>query len=522
MTAARNIDLSNLDKVTNRSNFLPVSSSKGLGLIFGAMLLFLTMINAASAQAPAPQYTQDPIPEKYNDWGRKVIRGAPTDEERENIVRMLHGADGLQSVKLTQFFNDNVFPYFTQLNVVAIPPDPKNPDKPLGTQLTRYRTDFKKAFLTISDIADPGIAKSSREKLNAVIVERMSQIVRNQDKNKAAQNYHPLARYNAAAMLAELNNNDAADGGAAGKQPFMSNSPQLGSLMALLSLSTPGAIIPDSARVAALRGVHRHVAAYGQGAPFTADFNGKINTGLVLPWLNATEPPATAVNRDGHDWIRRRVVEIAVELNNKQPNAIPNLIPILEKIVNEEPATIELRLAAIEGLASQKQLPADINLEALCVSMSKVAVAATRREIHLIESAVMAPSTAKELKAELAQIEAAMKPHQDKSEKGKALATALTALSKACDTKWWDPNGGVGAIAPPSGQQSLDPDALVKALRKTGAELDKIVTGNKESDLMPQYIKIPRTKVTVTNGITPGGVGGGQSSGFRGRGRMEE
>jgi hypothetical protein len=223
------------------------------------------------------------------------------------------------------------------------------------------------------------------------------------------------------------------------------------------------------------------------------------------------------VNRDGHDWIRRRVVEIAVELNNKQPNAIPNLIPILEKIVNEEPATIELRLAAIEGLAAQKQLPADMNLEALCVSMSKVAVAATRREIHLIEGAVMAPSTAKELKAELAQIEAAMKPHQDKSEKGKALATALTAVSKACDTKWWDPTGagGVVAIAPPSGQQTLDPDALVKALRKTGAELDKIVTGNKDSDLMPQYIKIPRTKVTVTGGVTQGGTGA--MGGSRGR-----
>jgi hypothetical protein len=215
------------------------------------------------------------------------------------------------------------------------------------------------------------------------------------------------------------------------------------------------------------------------------------------------------VNRDGHDWIRRRVVEIAVEMNNKQPTAIPNLIPQLEKIVNEEGATIELRLAAIEGLAMQKQLPADMNLESLCISMCKVAVSATRREIDWIQNAALPPPTAKELKAEIVQIEAAMKPHQDKSEKGKALATSLAALSKACDTKWWDPTGtaAIGGIAAPSGQ-TQDPDALVKALRKAGADLEKVITG-KDSDLLPQYVKIPKSKVTVTGSATPSGFGGG-------------
>ena len=162
----------------------------------------------------------------------------------------------------------------------------------------------------------------------------------------AKGNYHPVARYNAMLLIGKLNNREAALIGETKRLPV----PSIQALASMLNeLENPNQI--DAVRVAALVGILRHVRMDrqlpGSNRRLVNGPGEKRIVDLMLSLVNAKDPPAGR-SREGHDWMRRRAVEILGWLGSVGDN--DKVFVALDALVADDAAPVSLRCAAAEAL----------------------------------------------------------------------------------------------------------------------------------------------------------------------------
>ncbi len=451
--------------------------------------LILLGLSLVQAQQPVPQYEEDPLDPRASDWKRV------TSNTRDNeILGMLVGNQPLEVGKMDTYFKKDVFPHFTRIanatGVVIV--DTRT--KKTSAVLPKMRSDFRRLYFNTNSIVDNDEANKSREQLNKMLNLRLFQIVNNQTAEGTPRNYHPLVRFHAALFLSELNNENP------GKQlPY---APALGNLyMLAASKKTPN--VPESVRVVALKGIQQHSQAYKIDEARIVPL---LVNDVILPWLTQTAPTG-GLTQEGLDWIRRRALELALELNAKSSNpaklAVANLPQLLAAIAADENAGISLRLLALNTLTSFKDPPAGIKDEDLGKAAGSIALASAKLQLHSIKTQPVPPDVAKPLKHDLTLLHQSLDVMKQRTPAIASLQEKTADLLAACDTRWEDVQ---------------DPDAMYKAIQKSAAALDMHLTGKATSALLPNFVKIPMGFTGADNAQIPGGARMHGGGGFGGEG----
>lgn len=437
--------------------------SRVILLSLGSMLLL--GLSLARAQQPVAQYEEDPLDPKAKDFKRLLN---PKDNE---IIAMLLGSSGLEVGKFDTYFKKDVFPHFTQINyaVANVVVDAKTKKTATQTLLPRIRSEFRKFYFNPIGIVDADEAGKAREQLNRLLATRLFQIANNQTQDGAVRNYHPMVRFHAALFLSEL----TTEATPTNKLPYRG---ALGNLYLLAAPSkTPSA--PESVRVVALKGILQHSQAYKLDE---AKIVPAIVADVIQPWLTQTKPTG-GLTQEGLDWIRRRTVELALELNAKSTDqtklAVPNLPQLLAAIAADENAGVSLRLGALSTLTSSKEPPAGIKDEDLGRAAGSIALASAQMQLHSIRTQPVPPDVAKPLKHDLTQLSNSLAVLAMRSAQLADLQTKVGDLLAACDTRW---------------DEVQDPDAMYKAIQKAAAALDMHLTGKATSALLPNFVQVPK------------------------------
>lgn len=198
-------------------------------------------------------------------------------------------------------------------------------------------------------------------------------------------NYHPAVRCNAMLLLGSLNSQDALFVGDA-KRPAV---PLILSLKVMLDeLANPQQI--DGVRAAALVGVLRHVEIDRQladvpGAQRRLVGNNAENliVDAMLKLVNEKQAPEGR-SQSGHDWMRRRAVEILGCLGS--PGQNNSVLAGLDGLLTDNKAPVSLRCSAAEAMG-RLRLPANANIKVVDAAkkLATVAVFACQKEIQRVE-----------------------------------------------------------------------------------------------------------------------------------------
>ena len=149
---------------------------------------------AAPAQAAQAQYEQLKPDAKFPNW----IKIKTPSDERRAIEGMLTGTNSFDQKAFDSFFNYIVFPQFTlQENIFATSSSKAQAPKSVTCNLPAMRKDFKQIFL--------------KDATNQQARNRLNQLTSYFMYNIATRNFHPIARYNAALLLADLNEDEATE-----------------------------------------------------------------------------------------------------------------------------------------------------------------------------------------------------------------------------------------------------------------------------------------------------------------------
>jgi len=467
--------------------------SRVILLSLGSMLLL--GLSFAHAQQQVVQYEQDELDPKVKDFKRLL---SPRENE---IIPMLLGSAGLEVGKFDTYFKKDVFPHFTQISnavanvVVVVDAKTKKTATQTVTVLPKMRTEFRKFYFNPIGIIEPDEAAKAREQLNKILSIRLYQIANNQTPDGAARNYHPLVRFHAALFLSEMTNETASTN----KLPYRG---ALRPLQYLASpVKTPNA--PESVRVVAIKGLIQHSLAYKIDEVKEVP---SINDEVIQPWLKLNKPTG-GLTQDGLDWIRRRAMELALELNAKSVDqtklAVANLPQLLAAIAADETAGVSLRIGALNTLTSSKEPPAGIKDEDLGRAAGSIALASAMLQLHSIKTQPVPPDVAKPLKHDLTLLNNSLAVLAMRSAQLTELQTKVGDLLAACDTRWED----VG-----------DPDAMYKVIQKAAAALDMHLTGKNTSALLPNFVQVPKGFNGADNVQNLGGPrmqGGGGGEGGR-------
>ncbi len=194
-------------------------------------------------------------------------------------------------------------------------------------------------------------------------------------------NFHPVARYNAMLFLGQLNDTEATLIGQK-KSPPIPFTQGLGD--AIQEYNDPKQI--DAVRVAALVTMLRHARIDRQlvdtPSPLGA-LRGQMGN-LAFSLVKTKEAP-DGRSQEGHDWMRRRAIEILGELGN--PGGNGEVSSALLAVLNDDQTPISLRCSAAEALAQLKYAAAGtINVAETAKSMGKVAAHACYDEIRRVEA----------------------------------------------------------------------------------------------------------------------------------------
>lgn len=195
---------------------------------------------------------------------------------------------------------------------------------------------------------------------NAATHERLNELTLKGMEEIAKDNYHPVCRANAMMVIAELNADETA------------GTPWKNAFPVLLTAATSADTI-DSVRAAALRGLVRHAQAGLDPASVPQA------TSAMLKLLNEKTPPEKRT-REGHDWMRRRAIDVLVAITGNAPN--PEFIKTLLDCVEDDKAWMPLRCDAAAALAKTPFAPpAGVSAQNVAKSLGKLAVAVARTEI---------------------------------------------------------------------------------------------------------------------------------------------
>ncbi len=342
-------------------------------LVF-ARLVLPTGLRAADepkpAAAPAAEAQPEPADYEVMPLPAWALGDTPQDKKQRNDLdvrkeAILRGSEAFDSDATKKFLGDYYSRYF-----FALLTHPENIGDWPKTRVNLTRT------LAATNLQTPPLLQV-HDFLVEAIYQAMLPLIRG--------NYHPAVRCNAMLLLGSLNSQDALFVGDA-KRPAV---PLIQSLKVMLDeLANPQQI--DGVRAAALVGILRHVEIDRQlenvpGAQRRLVGNNAENliADAMLKLVNEKQAPEGR-SQSGHDWMRRRAVEILGYLGS--PGQNNSVLTGLDGLLTDNKAPVALRCSAAEAMG-RVRLPANANIKVAeaAKKLAVVAVFACQREIQRVE-----------------------------------------------------------------------------------------------------------------------------------------
>ncbi len=197
-------------------------------------------------------------------------------------------------------------------------------------------------------------------------------------------NYHPAVRCNAMLLLSQLNSQDALLVGDRKRAPV----PKIESLKVMLDeLASPQQI--DGVRAAALAGILRHVEIDRQLADVPGGQRRLVGAAEnliaeAMVTLVSKKQAPEGRSQEGHDWMRRRAVEVLGALGSTGQNN--SVVTALDGVLTDIDTAVSLRCAAVEALG-RLRFPANANIAVADTAkkLASVAVFACKKEAQRVE-----------------------------------------------------------------------------------------------------------------------------------------
>jgi len=319
------------------------------------------------------RYEVMPVPEVFLKAERKIESGMPR-EEREDLVKAISTRGTLER----------------QVNNIlrGSPPNALQDDPELRRVFDGWYAQYYFAILTHpSHLANWPEKRQKFLKMMAATMppdvhEHLVDLARQTMLTIVKGNFHPVARYNAMLLIGHLNTKEASLIG--DKSPPI---PHIQGLVdALAEFENPKQI--DAVRVAAMVGVLRHVVIDGQLADGARRLVGRPGeeriVSLMLGLVDAKTLPKGRTQA-GHDWMRRRAVEILGALGSIGENG--KVVTALQGILGDEKAPVSLRCSAAEAMGRinyPQNTP--VKVADVAKSMGAVAAHACYDEIRRVEA----------------------------------------------------------------------------------------------------------------------------------------
>ena len=255
--------------------------------------------DSAPAEQAATNYTQDPFDaSKEARLARNRMANAAFSILRNNTPLSGNEA-GFDS-----YWNQQFFAEMTQINNVG--------------EIGKLRDGLLDRALR------PASNREAHDRLVKLTFDRMTKI--------AAENYHPFVRYNALLIIGDLSEREPTS-----TQAGIPYKPGFAVLMQALTSEK----LPDGLRVAALRGVIRHVESGGLSA---AEMGSVRDAAYGL--LTKAAPAGRA--SEAHDFIRRRAADVLGMIGDPgQDNAV---FTALSAVLADDNASLEMRVAAAKAI----------------------------------------------------------------------------------------------------------------------------------------------------------------------------
>jgi hypothetical protein len=371
--------------------------------------------------------------------------GSMLQDKTSAINDMLSGASSLSTADFDQYFNEIVFPLFTEWKPVKVGGKDTSPivEGLLGNNTAKMRDRFKR------DIAAKATNSAVHEHLNDLTLAKMNEI--------AMGNFHPVVRANAVMMIAELNDTDPTG------PPWKKALPVLLNLVKANNMT-------DAVRAPAWRGLVRQAQA-------GVDASNRTQLVDVAVQSLGQRNNVAGGRQVAQDWICRRAIDVLAALNDPAPN--PAVSKAILDTVIDAGTSLTIRSAAAEALGKIKfSPPANFDAAALAKTLGKLAVEDYKYE--LAQDAKHEPMILDRLKQQLGQIRFglvgadsnggvhAMTTATDALQYINGLIAPIDSLSAACATPMLDPPGpttayGGGMVVIPIDRQKNAADALTNA-----------------------------------------------------------
>ncbi|MEX2142069.1 MAG: hypothetical protein WD894_22575 [Pirellulales bacterium] len=416
---------------------------------------------------PQPQYKELPADAKLSQWSDIVAKRS--DERLKAVENMLTGASSLDVKPFESFFNSVVFPQFTRAeNIFAKRAVRGAPHlKSTVCMLPDMRKVFKSQFLQAAT------NRQAHDKLNDLTLNAMSVI--------AADSYHPIARYNAMLLIAELNEDEDRE------------TPYKQALVPMVNAARSTATV-DGVRAAAMVGIVRHAKAGIQ-----PNWQASLTPIFKQLATDTKRPPERS--QEGHDWIRRRALEALAAMQGQNPPADGSFLQLLDTVLADADSTMELRADAVEVFLTSKFVaPAQFDSAKFAAGIGQVAVDAYHNELET-------------------SLRMGRKVYPDgMTYYFRLVDKALAALDKAAPAPSIAKlQSSLADLAASTVLEEPPPDALpdpslelklYDEIAKAGADFESLVTGKPVSDILPKRGKVGgNTQAGAVGGY--GAVGGG-------------
>jgi hypothetical protein len=422
---------------------------------------------SAKATQPAAQtqYRELRADAQLKEWNDIVTKRS--DPRMQKVESMLSGATSLDNKEFGEFFNSVVFPQFTRSENIFAKKGVRGAPTLKSTVclLPDMRKGFKQQFL------DKATNHQAHDKLNELTLQAMTHI--------AAENYHPIARYNAMLLISEL------DQDASGQAPYK---PAL-DIMVSASVSEK---VPEAVRVAALIGIVRHANAGIDAA--------KRNSvaGSLAKILTDSKPPADRA-QEGHDWMRRRALEALTAMYGQNPPPGGAFLQLLDTVLADTNSTVEFRADAVEAFLTSKFVaPATFDSAKFAAGIGQVAVDAYHTELDT--SLRLGRKVYPDGMTYYFRLVDKALDALDKSAPAPTIAKLKESLAELAAST---------VLEEPPLDAPVDPTRELKLydqIAKAGADFESLVTGKPVSDILPKRGKV--------GGNAPAGTVGGYGGGY--------
>jgi hypothetical protein len=390
---------------------------------------------------------------------------------------MLRGESTLDAGKFDAFFNTAVFPQFT-LRDNIFSRIPAKGSKGNVCKLPDMRKDIKTTFYKMAT------SREARDRMNMLTLSAMTKI--------AGGNFHPLARYNAMMLIAELNEDEATEA------PYKP-------ALRILDIAAHHKSLSDSVHVAALIGIVRHAKSE---AGLDAASKDKVTENLKT-LVNESKLPAGR-SREGHDWMRRRALEALVAIYAKDgPPQNGSFLTVLANLLAETDSMMELRAEAAEALLHVKIIaPAKFDSAKMASGISQVAIDAYHRELDT-SLQLGRKIYADGMKYYFTLVDRALSA-LDKAVPSPKIAALQTALATLAESTVPEEPEDPDIVPDPFMQENK----LYDAIAQSGAKFEALVTGKPESEVLPKRDPVGGNTGAVSSGGGYGTTGYGNTGGY--------